>query len=109
MEQKESNFNSGRRYNRMGPDRLARSLSELYMMTNATAHWKGSRYLNYDYYDACIRSFMNWLRYVRPTLTILATAGFFYVGITYIKYKIHCPNIQQNPFSTYTHMKIPFL
>jgi hypothetical protein len=67
MENKEGNSRSGRRSNVVGPDRIARTLSELYMMTNATANWKGPRHLHYDFYDARLRSFMNGPRYTSPT------------------------------------------
>ena len=100
MEKKEGKCMSGRLSNRMGPDRIARSLSELYMMTNATANGKGSRNVNYDSYDACLRSFTNWLRYMRPTLTMLASADFFYVGVTYSKcnmYSLRKYNVTPSP------------
>ena len=62
MEQKEGNSGSGRR-----PDRIARTISELYMMTNATARWKGPHHLHYNSYFARLRLFINWQRYTRPT------------------------------------------
>jgi len=46
MEQKLIKSRSGRSSNDVGPDRIARIISELYMMTNATACWKGPRHLH---------------------------------------------------------------
>ena len=89
MEQKEGNSRSGRRSNNVGPDRIAHTISELYMMTNAKVRWRGARHLHYDSYDARLRSFINWPRHMRPTSTTIASTGFFYVGMTYSKNNKH--------------------
>ena len=88
MEEKERNSRSGLRSYDMGHDRLARTLSELNMMANVKVHWKGPRHLHYDSHEARLRTFINWPRYMRPTPTTLASAG-FYVDMIYSKYNIY--------------------
>ena len=70
------------RSNDVRPDRFARTLTEIFIVSEATTRWKGSRFLAYNSYDARVRSFLNWPRYLNPTPTALNTAGFFYSGKT---------------------------
>ena len=51
-------------------------------MSDDTNRWKGPRYLAYDTYDARLRSFFTWPKYLNPTPTALSTAGFCYSGKT---------------------------
>ena len=83
MEQKRNTSEQAeQRSNDVGPERFAPTLTEIYIMNQATTQWKGQRCLAYDSYDARVRSFLNWPRYLNPTPTALNTAGFFYSGKT---------------------------
>ena len=61
-------------------DRIAPILSPLFVMSEATARWKGPRYLAYDTYSSRFRSFFTWSKHMHPSPTALSTAGYFYAG-----------------------------
>ena len=62
-------------------DIIAPILLALFLMSEAITRWKGPRYLAYDTYDARLRSFFTWPKYMHPAPTALSTSGFFYAGM----------------------------
>ena len=62
-------------------DRIAPIHSALFVMSEAKTFWKRPCYLAYDTYDARLRSFFTWPKYMHPTSTALSTAGNFYAGM----------------------------
>ena len=61
----------------VGRDRFASILTPLFFMSEATNSWKVPCYLAYDIFDARLRSFFSWPKYMESSPAILSTAGFF--------------------------------
>ena len=53
-------------------------------MSTTTTRWKEPRHFAYNSYEAIVRSFLNWPRYLIPTPTSLSAVCFFYSYKTHI-------------------------
>ena len=80
VEQKRKPFTSEQRSNDVGPEIFAPTLTEIFTMSEATTRWKGLCNLAYDFYDARVRSFFNWPRYLSLTPHIVNHRRFLYSG-----------------------------